>query len=373
MKSFIFGSVSAAALLVAGVAFASGSTSTVTQSGINQVANVNQVNSSSGAVSTITQVDGYNNAAVTQGGSGNIASINQSQGAYGAIHSPSNNSVSDQEGVNSKVTVIQKGNSSSNVLQNGSANGEHAIVFQQNNDSTASIVQGGTNELGLVNQEEGTGNSASIVQSGTGDGIDLASSGGPGHLRWREHLPTDSPVGDTLPLAYGPDGATIDQVGTNNIGAISQQGYLNFADVAQGDQGSPGVGNYGSIVQGAGQYYTDGVIYQQGNANTATITQIGTGSSYSTVWQNGTSNQGYSAQSGYSDVSKIEQGFVDDNGNSGAPTNNEFAVVNQSGANESSEVRQSGSFNTAYVTQSTGGNASLVVQSGSGNYSNVVQ
>ncbi|MFI4965684.1 MAG: hypothetical protein ACHP9T_09985 [Caulobacterales bacterium] len=372
MKSVIFAGVSAAALLFAGSALAAGNAATIDQIGFTQTATIDQTGSPSDAVATVHQSNAYNLANVTQGGgSGNLADVTQSQGAFGAVRNPSNISNSNQQGANGGVTVVQVGNNSSTVNQYGGSVGEHALVGQSNNGNVSDIGQSGQNELAVTNQQSGTGNSSTIAQAGTGDGNFSPSAypnhnHGPNNLVWHENVPNDSVLpgaGGSL-TEYGVVGSIVDQVGSNNVGSINQAGFQNFADVSQENDANTG-GNTGTIVQAAGMFQSDAVMYQLGQFNVASISQVGAGTSYSTVWQNGNSNQAYSSQTG-SNHSAIEQGFTDDAGTTAAgPANNEYASVTQGGGGNLSTVQQLGSNDTATVTQG-GANATATINQGAG-------
>jgi hypothetical protein len=375
MKTFLMGAVSAAALFAAGGAFADGNSSTIDQIGTFNNAAVDQTGSASDGVATVTQSDSYNSAGVTQGGAGNQAAVTQSNGSFGAVRNPSNVSSSDQEGLTGGLTVIQVGNSSSSISQSSGSVNEHALVGQSGNLDTSVINQGGNAELAMVNQELGSSNSATIAQAGTGNGEYTPNNGAPGggNLRWYENVPTDSVLpgagsGQTL---YGPVGAFVDQLGSNESGSISQAGFQNFADVAQGNNAG-GAFNSGSVTQGGGMVQSDGVMFQDGQFNIASIDQQGAGSSYSTVWQHGVSNQAYSSQVG-SETSRIEQGFIDDNGDEGAAVSGDYASVAQSGGGDNSTVNQSGNNDTALVSQLGANATSSISQGGSFNTANVHQ
>jgi hypothetical protein len=368
MKTFLMGAVSAAALFAAGGAFAAGNSSTIDQIGLSNNAAVDQTGSASDGVATITQSDSYNSASATQGGAGNQATVTQSNGSFGAVTNPSNVSNSDQEGLNGGLTVVQVGNSTSTVSQSSGSANEHALVGQSGNSDPSVINQGGNAELAMVNQEMGSSNSATIAQAGTGNGEYTPNNGAPGggNLRWYENVPGDSVLpGAPSKTLYGPVGAFVDELGSNESGSISQAGFHNFADVAQGNNSS-GAFNAGTITQGGGMMQSDAVMFQDGQFNIASIDQQGVGSSYSTVWQHGVSNQAYSSQVG-SETSRIEQGFTDDNGTEGAAVSGDFASVSQSGGGDDSTVNQSGNNDTALVSQLGANATSSVSQGGSFN------
>ena len=385
MKKVLLGAVSAVALLAAGSAFAAGNASTIDQVGYSENASVDQSGSPSDAVAQISQgvhgADEYSLANVTQGGgAGNEASINQSQAPYSAVRNPSNVSNSNQQGSDGTITVVQVGNDSSSISQLVGSSYEHALVGQSDNYNSAGIQQGGVQELAVVNQEQGTGNSASIVQSGTGDNVFAPTATythGPNNLRWYENVPADSVLPGTNPdpnvyTLYGPVGAVVDQNGSNNVGNINQAGYQNFANVAQGDlDGS--ANNNGSISQGSGLYQSDAVIYQDGQNNTAAINQAGSGTTYSTVWQYGNSNQAYSTQVG-SEHSVIGQGVTGDEVAFPNTVSSDYASVDQTTGGDNSLVTQTGNNDTAYVAQNYTANAtSTVTQGGSYNTASVHQ
>jgi hypothetical protein len=376
MKYFLMGAVSAVALFAAGGAMAAGNSSDIQQIGTSNNASVDQTAEASDGVVSINQSDSYNTASATQGGAGNQASVTQSNGSFGAVTNPSNQSTSNQQGQNGAVTVVQVGNSTSNITQYGNSSNEHALVGQSGNGDNSTISQAGASELAMVNQELGTGNSASISQAGIGSADFAPHNGGiagGGNLRWNENVPSDSvlPGAHASLTTYGPTGATIDQLGTNETGAITQGGYQNFADVAQGNDAG-GLGNNGSIAQGAGMALSDAVMFQDGQYNTASISQQGFGSSYSTIWQHGVSNQAYSTQTG-SQTSTIQQGFVDDNTNEGAAVSGDYANVNQSGGGNNSVVNQSGNNDWASVSQVNANATSTISQGGSFNVATVHQ
>jgi hypothetical protein len=389
MKTFLLAATSVVALLAAGSALAAGNASTIDQIGFDNSAAVDQTGSPSDAVALITQGtgtgagDAFNHANVTQGGgAGNQASITQYQGPYGAVSNPSNQSNSNQQGTDGAITVIQVGDDSSSISQlNGSSN-EHAVVGQSNIGNGAGVQQGGQNEFALVNQEEGTGNSANIVQSGVGNGVNGPNAGhvfGVGYQYRNENLPPDSvlvPAGGNTD--YGPVGAYIDQVGSNQVGGINQQGFQNFADVSQGDPSAIGSGNIGYISQDAGVSESDAVIYQQGQQNIGSINQSN-GRSYSTIWQNGSSNQAYSTQVN-SEFSVIAQGQTRTGEEPGviplpgAPVSGDYASVDQTSGGDTSWVDQTGNNDTASVSQTSTANAtSTITQGGSFNVASVHQ
>ena len=389
MKNLLLGAVSAVALLAAGSAFAAGNASTIDQIGFDNNAAVDQSGSPSGAVAVIDQglaatqtTDAFNHANVTQGGgAGNQALITQSQGAYGAVSNPSNVSNSDQQGTDGSVTVVQVGDNSSSVSQLNVSSNEFALVGQSHSANSSSIIQGGNSEFALVNQEDGTGNSANIGQSGTGAGNIAPRAhavAGPNNLVWSENVP-GSPEVSVLPgaasglTAYGPTGASVDQVGSNNVGNVNQAGFQNFADVSQENDSSTG-GNTGFVSQGASLFQSDGLMYQLGQNNIASINQSGGGTTYSTVWQNGNSNQAYSTQID-SEHSVIGQGVDGDGNCCGAPAvNNDYASVDQTTGGDNSLVTQLGSNDTAFVSQTSTANAtSTITQGGSFNVASVHQ
>jgi hypothetical protein len=376
MKRAIFAGVSAGVLLFAGAALAAGNNASIDQIGATQTATIDQTASSSDGVATVHQSDAYNLANVTQGGSGNHADVTQNQGAFGAVRNPSNISNSNQQGVNGGATVVQVGNNTSTINQYTGSVGEHALVGQSNNGNSSNIGQSGQSEFAVVNQQDGSGNNATVAQSGTGDGetggaLIATAAHGPGNLRWHENVPNTSvlPNAGSGVTLFGPIGAAVDQIGSNNTGLLNQAGYQNFADIAQGDSdGSNSTNNTASIAQAGGVYYSDAVVYQRGQFNIASISQVGAGSSYSTVWQNGNSNQAYSAQTG-SNHSVIEQGFSGEGSYAAGPANNEYASVNQAGGgNNTSLVQQLGSFDTATVTQFGSNATASIVQHAGGSF-----
>jgi len=401
MKKLLLGAVSAAAMLTAGAAFAAGNDATIDQIGNVGSATVDQTQSSGDAVATITQGTGtgandfYNTASVTQGGSANQATITQSQGDFGVVTNPSNTSISDQEGASGVIIVTQVGNSASSIQQTSTASNEHAFVGQLGSGDASGIIQSGASELAVVNQEPGgpgqvgtgTGNTAAIVQSGTGDGVfssvqfDAVNFNPNPALFWYENVPGDSLLPGTSAgnTQWGPVGAIVDQLGQNNIGAINQAGYENFADVSQENDFSGNVGNTDGITQGIGNFYSDAVTYQYGQGNTIFLTQEGSGSAYSVAFQQGNNNQAYVAQTG-SETSTVGQGMTVDITNPTSPdafdanaVNNDYANVTQSSGGDTSTVFHSGDSNQAWVSQTVQANATSTINQSGGSNAAVVK
>lgn len=355
---------------------AAGNSSTIDQIGNANNAAVDQTGEASDGAVTITQSDADNVANATQGGAGNQASVTQSNGAFGTLTNPSNQSNTNQQGQNGGLTVIQVGNSTSNITQFGDSTNEHALVGQSGNGDQSTIGQDGASQLAMVNQELGSDNVANISQVGTGNGVytphPYGRISGAGELVHNENVPNNSvlPGASGGVTTYGPVGAFVDQLGSNESGTISQAGYQNFADVAQGNDAG-GNSNSGAVTQGGGVSQSDGVMFQDGQFNVASIDQEGVGTSYSTVWQHGVSNQAYSSQSG-SEWSSIQQGFTGD-GPEGSPVSGDYANVSQNGGGDNSVVNQSGDNDTAWVSQASANATSTISQGGSFNTATVHQ
>ena len=123
MKKSLFGAASIAALLIAGSAYASDS-STVTQPGNNNNANVDQTAASGTTTSTVTQTSDDNGATVTQSGSNNTSTVTQDTDG----NTSGNAADVTQTGATGTVTIGQKGSSFGGVQQGGI--GETAYIYQ---------------------------------------------------------------------------------------------------------------------------------------------------------------------------------------------------------------------------------------------------
>lgn len=216
-------------------------------------------------------------------------------------------------------------------------------IHQKDNYNKAEVSQTGTLGLGLTNtstvDQTGTGsssgekNEAKVIQDGRGTGNNKSDVTQVGNTNLADVKQLDV-YGMSHPAVPGNLSA-IDQQGTNNTADVDQGGIANFA-------GGPGANknNASSVVQ-------------TGDWNSASVTQDGK--------ENASVNDSVIAQSG--------------DGASGGEEN--VATVDQSDfANNFSSINQDGNTNQATVAQ--GGsivvtNDSAVVLAGSGNTSTVTQ
>jgi len=250
MKSFIYASVSAAAMLVAVPAFAQ-STSTVTQSGANgATANVHQTGSNS---STVTQNTGAGgpfdplSADVRQNGQGNNSTVLQTgagaSNAYVTQVGDSNNSYLEQQRVGDNANVSQRGyngyssvqqigenanagdDGNVGVLQRASSLNAVSYIVQGGRGNSASVDQGGDTNFSSIRQNTGqladhpdTTNSANATQLGSYNTSYIYQ-------------------GETNGLSANND-ANLTQTGDSNMSYITQNDDGNSADVTQASYGN---------------------------------------------------------------------------------------------------------------------------------------
>ncbi len=267
--------------LFAVTAWGQANTSTISQTGVSQQANVNQngsgltstvsqvgtpttnsanigiaIQSGTGHISTITQnTSNYNRAGVTQAGTGpgsNTAVISQSNGSGG-------NSL---RGGDPTSSVVGSGNWSG-IWQLG--NGNNGRIRQNNTATTqnfAEMWQQGTFNIGDIQQSRGTDNRAEIFQGNEQRG------GGP-------------PAGNLPSVDVEENTADIDQErGIGNDAIIRQFANENYAEVNQNAATSKS--NVANIQQGdgtdvSGQSENEAIIEQNNISefNVATILQLG--------------------------------------------------------------------------------------------------
>ncbi len=140
MRNILLGGASALAFFVAAPALAQSNTSTVTQSGADVGATVNQVGS--GATSTVTQGGADNNASVSQAGASAESVVVQDNGTG------SGGNASDDD---NSATIDQTGDVFSRVRQFN--DGATAEVTQNGDGSSSDVTQTGDNDDAFVNQQ----------------------------------------------------------------------------------------------------------------------------------------------------------------------------------------------------------------------------
>ena len=342
MKKIILAGASIAALTLAAPAYAQ-STSTVTQDGSGNQADVEQEESNT---STVTQIGDNNLAGVVQNaGSGNESTISQTATGPNTAGVNqilgTNNSFADitQDGTSASNTAVisQAGAlaTSGEAVQTDSVNGDILIFQNAGSNNFAAAVQGDSSFVGGT--ESGATNAESVIQQGGDNNVALSIQTGVDQISLiDQQAPTSGNDASVFQGAFG--GGTSDayilQVGDGDSAEIAQNSSGNDADIGQGG----GSGNFALIDQG----FVGGAGVG-GDNNTAIIAQDGSGN-FSAIEQNG-----LTAGSG------------------------NIADVLQAADNNTSFVVQDGSTLTATVNQLTDGNFSSVSQGGTGNTATVNQ
>lgn len=383
MKTLVLATVSAAALLAAGGAFAQ----------TTPVAPTQPTTGASADASQIDQIGDMNTATVTQSvtskANGAASVIEQGITNYD-LKSYNNTATVTQEDHNNRSLVVQANTASTDFNMDTSAKGNgnnNATVYQHKGSSLSAAFT----------YQYGGGNTSNIQQYGTGDAF--SGDHNDGNLFGVNDRTSEMPavtaaqnfrvltVDDARSLAsnhfnnvnskgqYGAaavvvqdwaqnDYGSVTQHGSNQRGAvvqafeggstgtIDQNGSNNDALISQ-EEGRDAAANYANISQTAGA-----------SGNVAVISQIKASNGYSTITQNGTNGTAYNYQGAANDTSMITQSNV------GAS-----ATVDQFAANDWSKVIQEGSTakNTAIVTQSIANVTSNIYQTGDTNMAKVIQ
>jgi len=346
MKKTILAGASIIALGVASPAFAQ-STSTVTQTGTGNQADVTQENANT---SDINQVGDNNDADVVQNG----------------IDTTGNDSDIDQTATGSNTASVTQGAGSNgsfaDVLQDGTSDNNLALVNQFSTQvSTAEIIQtDALNGFAEVNQGGGNGlnNFAAVVQG------DSSLVGG---------TVSGSDNANAITRQEGDDNVILGiQTGTDQILLVEQIGVGsgNDATVTQGSFGG-GTSNAFILQIGDGD---SAEIAQNSDTNDADIGQANGSGNFALIDQGfvggagvgGDNNIGITVQDGSDNFSAIEQ-------NGTTAGNNNLADVLQDGDDNTSFVIQDGTDLTAIVNQLSDANFSSVTQGGTGNTVNVNQ
>lgn len=281
MKTYMKTAVSALALaLVAGSAYATPVTepvqpaptslnSTVTQSGSNQKATVEQ-RAATGS-STVNQSGAKNEAKVTQEStSGGATSIVFQSGSLqtGRTTAAQNNLAFVTQVTNADSYVNQRGSEGTvRINQNAGSTGATSFAVQDvtygTKRSTIEVTQSGADAVSNIGAraslaandvvgQSGSDNSINLIQSNVGAFSTITQSGTNNDI-------TVNQVGISAE-------STITQGGTNNDLLLTQSGSDNYSYISQ--SGNNGIVD---VVQSANSAWSS--VTQTGNFNTATITQ----------------------------------------------------------------------------------------------------
>ena len=201
-------------------------------------------------------------------------------------------------------------------------------AFASDADDIANIVQTGSNGTATIDQTESPGhqNIAQVSQRA-------------GSLNEAAHI-TQS--------GNGNNNATVIMTGDNDIGNLSQLGYMDTAMIMLSGSSH----NSSTIFQDATTDSNEANIHESGFSNTTSITQSG---------QN---QQEVISQSGSINNATITQENSSSNNNS---------TILQTGSFNIAAIDQPGISNTALISQNGLSNTTSIVQNGNSNYANVDQ
>jgi hypothetical protein len=368
MKSLILATVSAAALLFAGGAYAQ-NMSTVNQPGSNNSASVDQ-SGGSNELSQINQISNSNNATVNQGGFQDEAFVVQdTDGTY-----TGSQVIVTQIGQNGAVQAQQYGYNQAVVTQGAQSIGE-----------TAYVVQTGYNPgTGASLHQNGFGNNGFILMTGNFNLSTLTQNGGAGG--YSGGLAEGVNAGTLNASNFGVrQGGGSQQVGNYNTSVIDMEGNNSLAI-----NDATGSGNFQFITQGGLTNQATGFFSTFGDSNSGNLTQVA-GAAYSGNAQHGVGNNITVFQNG-SSTSIIGQGTHTDSFgiglNDGPQTQGASASVTQTGDNHFANIIQFGDYTIADITQVSGGanvgneadinqggqgDLGTISQAGSGDFSHILQ
>lgn len=347
---------------------------------------------------SFNQVGNDHKADVTQkGGTLNSATIIQNGGNGNRLGAPVIGDVGVDAGANVSLAkgLVQEGNSNiANITQTGNLNiiqqfrptGPVPIlnsVYQKGNSNKLDMQQIGdknvigqaTFEYNGLDQTQGNGNDAKILQQGNlnklnvfyqlndGNGADIKQIGNSNTIESATQKKQDnvSPTGNSLIILQDGSSniAALNEQGDHIIGDIYQSGASNTARMqlthsnAFGDIDQIGNSNKADVFVNM-SYIGDnnrGVVYQQGNLNTASA-NIG---------------QRVSTLSSSDNIMEISQIGNSNKASILAEGNNHKAYVEQAGNSNKLVVEQAGgNGNIARLKQSDGADANIL-QSGSTN------
>lgn len=307
------------------------------------------------AVCALTTTFAQNSASLSQNGTGN-------------------NSNSAQVGRLQTVTVLQNGTGNTNTNQQFSHFTQQTNVTQTGLTNTANTFQ---------NADAGPNNIITVNQNGTGAGGNKA-------LVDQSDFLTISSQATVLQNGQNLKSTVIQHYAVDDVAITDQTGASNNATINQGN-GSQGSSNSYAYIQ---QYSLfgpqDATISQLGDNNNAQIYQSNNAgpNNVATVNQNGNNNIGFLDQSDFSTVSTT--GFISQLGNGnqayllqrgGGPfTSGSSATIGQTGnSNYASLIQYGGANNQATISQTgdvnivTGVSGSSGLQVGTNNLLTVTQ
>ena len=302
MKTYLSLAVSAAALSFAASAQAQ-STSDVSQTGNQNVVEVDQTNSNN---LIVEQIGDQNFVDADQTGNGNDGFINQLNGNL-------NRAFNRQFGLNSSSEIRQIDGADNNnavVTQGARTDGSLAIITQ------SGFSGAGDNNRAVAAQEkmvlttifqDGNNNQADSRSEGVGTISDIVQAGVNNRATIRQFADAD---GSSSMVFQGGTG------GTGHVAEVNQNGS---------------VGSFSSIGQSGG------------TNNLATLFQIGDGGT-SFILQDGDDNVTDVLQEGNNNTSTVNQNLL-------SPGGTNTATVDQFSDGNNSTVNQNGIGNTATVTQ----------------------
>lgn len=402
MKRSLLLSVSAAALFIGAPAMADDSTSTVTQGGATNNAQVTQTaaaRSKSLVEQNVAAGTGNNTAKVTQGGPAttagtdfaNDSSVKQMgqrdsadveqtslaglPAGYKNISTISQTGTGTNDATKNAAVVKQFGHNKSGITQTGASNsatvrqgratdlpvGGNDSSISQNGDDKATVDQNSAPPTtGIANNNNYGGNTSIITQTGGKNEAGVTQTG----------LYATSTI---LQSSVNTAKATVTQNGDQQDSYIDQGGDANEATVTQSDvSGESDVLQYGKNGRATvTQSGTDqkSVVNQASTSSyaSATVVQGGGHDNDSNVSQKGTYEKAGVTQTGSQNKSIVEQNAV---GTSAAMVE---ATVKQLGDSNYSKITQAGSPTFARVTQNGNENDSTVGQSGTGGKVTVTQ
>jgi hypothetical protein len=409
-----------------------GNTAMITQTASNVTATVNQgatVDADGDGAISAGRSDG-SSGIIAQSATGNTATINQGAESGEAIQSKAtitqtniNNTANVYQGAlsqgsdqGSTATVVQNGkNSLVQVYQgfNGASNNSTATITQNSTtqNGTADIFQGfgggsySSNDKGTITQG-GTGNITRIAQNSAGDqgesnGRDNTATITQADVVTNSRARVDQ--GYTLLagqiLQTNRNTATISQSAGTNLSARIGQSSLTLRDVStsisgttitlNGLNGTPVTlagsvsnDNTASITQSGGDNHNAN-LYQTGRFNTAAITQSAGNASQALIIQTANSQRAQAiinqSSTGTGNAATILQ-FAGSNAD-GVGAYGNTAMINQiSGSNNVAFVQQglqgvatSSNDNSAMITQNGSNNFARFLQVGNNNMVNITQ
>ncbi|AKD57290.1 hypothetical protein [Spirosoma radiotolerans] len=286
----------------------------------------------------------------------------------------SNSSNSAQAGRLQTVTVSQNGTGNTNTNQQFSHFTQQANITQTGLTNTANTYQ---------NADAGPGNFITVTQNGTGAGGNTA-------LVDQSDFFTINSQATVLQNGQNLKSTVVQHYAINDVAITDQTGASNNATITQGN-GSQGSSNsYASIQQYSVFGPQDATISQLGDNNNAQIYQSNDAgpNNVATINQNGNNNIGFLDQSDFATVSTT--GFISQLGNGnqaylqqrggGAFTSGSSATIGQTGnANYANLTQYGGANNQAAISQTgdlnvvTGVSGPAGLQIGVGNSLTVAQ